>query len=620
MTTSGHAELVVAGGGDVARPRGPRRSRCTRRRRRAAAGRAAAGPGRPSVARASASSGPVAWSQPAGGLPLPGRPRRRGRPGPGTGRSRRTSSGPTVRRARRTRAGTNGPSPPSAAWRSTDSGVSRSARTSRQTGTTPWSAASATNSSGSVHGRRRSRWRLLGGGSVGPERRRRRGRRRGVGGPPETRRPKQERSPVWQAPRPCWSTSTSRVSPSQSTRRSTTRWVSPDVAPLCHSSPRERDQKTVSPRLDGARQRGAVHPGDHQHLAGVVLLDDGGHEAPVVERRRRRGRARRGSGVARVTRRRYRRGRASLPRGGLPSGRRPPDPRPPRAATVSSPAAWHPDPTGAPRAPVVGRRAVDRARRRRRRGLHRSAPPAAPASATTRPRTPGRAPDPSTGRRSATRPISPTRTPRTRRAPRSRPQPSAPSSCGPAGLGSGTRQAARRHPAAPRRQPVVGGATRRPTDAGLEPARRALGRHLSLPLLIGPGRRAMGIAALVLGILAMLSALSLGGALAGASRSCSASSPSRRSSSGWRWTRTGHRRHRHRRRRDRLRIIAWPFRPVLHHRRGLHRGDRQRGRVPGASRARAPGPVPRLTRSAAVRPCSVCGAARAGRAAAPAAR
>lgn len=52
---------------------------------------------------------------------------------------------------------------------------------------------------------------------------------------------KQVRVPVWQAG-PVWSTVSSRVSPSQSawTARTRCRW--PEVSPLRHSSPRERDQ------------------------------------------------------------------------------------------------------------------------------------------------------------------------------------------------------------------------------------------------------------------------------------------------------------------------------------------------------------------------------------------
>ncbi len=57
---------------------------------------------------------------------------------------------------------------------------------------------------------------------------------------------KQVRSPVWQAG-PAGSTSARSASPSQSTRRALTAWVFPLVAPLCHSSSRERDQRCSSP-------------------------------------------------------------------------------------------------------------------------------------------------------------------------------------------------------------------------------------------------------------------------------------------------------------------------------------------------------------------------------------
>ncbi len=52
---------------------------------------------------------------------------------------------------------------------------------------------------------------------------------------------KQVRSPVWQAA-PCWSTTRSTASPSQSSRTSWTSWVCPDVSPLTQYSPRLRDQ------------------------------------------------------------------------------------------------------------------------------------------------------------------------------------------------------------------------------------------------------------------------------------------------------------------------------------------------------------------------------------------
>ena len=57
---------------------------------------------------------------------------------------------------------------------------------------------------------------------------------------------KQVRSPVWQAG-PAGSTCASRASASQSQRSPRTRWMLPDVAPLCQSSCRERLQNHISP-------------------------------------------------------------------------------------------------------------------------------------------------------------------------------------------------------------------------------------------------------------------------------------------------------------------------------------------------------------------------------------
>src|SRR5204863_4432344 len=58
--------------------------------------------------------------------------------------------------------------------------------------------------------------------------------------------PKHERAPVWQAG-PLGMTLTTSASLSQSSAMLTTRWVLPEVAPLCHSSFRERDQSHVWP-------------------------------------------------------------------------------------------------------------------------------------------------------------------------------------------------------------------------------------------------------------------------------------------------------------------------------------------------------------------------------------
>ena len=87
--------------------------------------------------------------------------------------------------------------------------------------------------------------------------------------------------PVWQAG-PSWSTLTSRVSPSQSRRTSLTHWRWPEVSPLTQYSCRDRLQYVARPVVSVRRQRLVVHPAEHQHLAGVVLLHHGGDQAVVV--------------------------------------------------------------------------------------------------------------------------------------------------------------------------------------------------------------------------------------------------------------------------------------------------------------------------------------------------
>src|SRR3546814_9247970 len=88
---------------------------------------------------------------------------------------------------------------------------------------------------------------------------------------PASLRKKQARRPVWQAT-PCWSTPSSRVSPSQSTRSSTSRWVWPEVSPLRHSLPRERDDQ---PGDKAAAEIGSAHvrtPVTNAHLVCRLLL------------------------------------------------------------------------------------------------------------------------------------------------------------------------------------------------------------------------------------------------------------------------------------------------------------------------------------------------------------
>ena len=84
---------------------------------------------------------------------------------------------------------------------------------------------------------------------------------------------KQVRSPVWQAA-PSWSTLTSRVSPSQSRRTSldllpVAGGLALDPVLLARAAPERRRAGG-----QGAVQRLVVHPAQHQHLAGVVLLHD----------------------------------------------------------------------------------------------------------------------------------------------------------------------------------------------------------------------------------------------------------------------------------------------------------------------------------------------------------
>ena len=172
-----------------ARPRARRRSRGSRRPRRAAA----AGPasdGRPVGARAAPRPRRACrWSSgtPAGSVPVDleraAAGDERGRAGCG----RRTTSGSTLAVLDRLEQEARARRRPARANAAT--GVVRSASTSRHTGTTVWSRASARNSS-----------------AIGPE-------SRGV--TPKARK-KQERSPVWQAPLPSCSTTNSSVSPSQS--------------------------------------------------------------------------------------------------------------------------------------------------------------------------------------------------------------------------------------------------------------------------------------------------------------------------------------------------------------------------------------------------------------------
>ncbi len=137
-------------------------------------------------------------------------------------------------------------------------GVSPSANSSRSTGTTRCPAAS------DVVERRRGSWWSSASSSAG--------------GLPDGRRAsgstsKQECAPVWQAGPSC-STWTSSVSPSQSSAAPRTYCALPLVSPLRQYSWRLRDQKVTRPSVSVRRSASRVHVAEHEHLAGVVLLDD----------------------------------------------------------------------------------------------------------------------------------------------------------------------------------------------------------------------------------------------------------------------------------------------------------------------------------------------------------
>ena len=110
------------------------------------------------------------------------------------------------------------------------------------------------------------------------------GQRAGSGSPTvagRTRASKQVRSPVWQAA-PTWSTETSRASPSQSRRTA----LDPlhvaarvALAPVLLTAARPEGHPALAER---AAQGLVVHPADHEDVAGVVLLHDGGDETVLV--------------------------------------------------------------------------------------------------------------------------------------------------------------------------------------------------------------------------------------------------------------------------------------------------------------------------------------------------
>ena len=83
---------------------------------------------------------------------------------------------------------------------------------------------------------------------------------------------------MWQAA-PTWSTRTSSASPSQSSATDRTCWTWPEVAPLRQYSCAAAGPVGRAAGGQRAAQRLVVHPAEHEHLAGVVLLHDRGDEA-----------------------------------------------------------------------------------------------------------------------------------------------------------------------------------------------------------------------------------------------------------------------------------------------------------------------------------------------------
>ena len=99
------------------------------------------------------------------------------------------------------------------------------------------------------------------------------------------------------APRPCWSTSTTTVSPSQSSRTSRTYWRSPEVSPFCQYSLPATAPEPRSTAREGPAERLRVHEPDHQHHAVVRVLDRRRARGSLWRSPRRPGRRRRPRGV-----------------------------------------------------------------------------------------------------------------------------------------------------------------------------------------------------------------------------------------------------------------------------------------------------------------------------------
>ena len=103
-----------------------------------------------------------------------------------------------------------------------------------------------------------------------------------AGGPPN-RRWKQVQSPVWQAPRPSWSTVMSTASPSQSYAADRTHWRSPEVSPLHQYSWRLRLQNHVRPLVKVRRSASASIQPSISTSQVVGILHDRCDEPVLVE-------------------------------------------------------------------------------------------------------------------------------------------------------------------------------------------------------------------------------------------------------------------------------------------------------------------------------------------------
>ena len=162
----------------------------------------ASAPGRRASSASSAASAPRSVGTPGGGVPVELDPLTvRDQRERGVATEEREPAPPLGVLDRLEQEGRRIGSAAPASFTNAETGVSRSASTSRHTGTTVWSRASATNSSRDGPRPQVTALRT----QTGP----------GVAPPPKARK-KQLRSPVWQAPRPSCSTTNSSASTSQS--------------------------------------------------------------------------------------------------------------------------------------------------------------------------------------------------------------------------------------------------------------------------------------------------------------------------------------------------------------------------------------------------------------------